>query len=64
MRSFGTNEYGNKDGFKIICQSCGNEAQLVPTHRYSDGDYTNPAEITLEIRCICGNKFGARIHSK
>lgn len=26
MRAFGTEEYGNSDGFKIICNKCGREA--------------------------------------
>lgn len=34
MRAFGTEEYGNNDGFKIICNQCGGEARLVPTHHY------------------------------
>lgn len=34
MRSFGTEEYGNSDGFKIICNKCGREARIIPTHHY------------------------------
>ena len=63
MQSFGTEEYGNKDGFKVICCQCGKEARLVPTHHYKDGEYKHPEKITLELRCACGNKFGATIHS-
>lgn len=63
MQSFGTEEYGNKDGFKVVCCTCGKAARIVPTHYYDDGDYKNPGKITLEIRCVCGNKFGATIHS-
>lgn len=64
MRSFGTEEYGNKDGFKIICNKCGKDGQLIPTHYYEDGEYKNPKKITLEIRCSCGNRFGATIHDR
>ena len=39
MQSFGTEEYGNKNQFKIVCCNCGKEARLVPTHYYEDGDY-------------------------
>ena len=60
MQSFGTEEYGNRDGFKVICRKCGKEARIVPTHHYKDGEF----KITLELRCICGNKFGATIHSE
>lgn len=34
MQSFGTKEYGNKDGFKIMCCNCGKDARIVPTHYY------------------------------
>lgn len=61
MQTFGTEEYGNKDGFKIVCCNCGREARLIPTHFY--GDDLDLKKITLEIRCICGNKYGATIHS-
>ncbi|MBS5368965.1 MAG: hypothetical protein KHY19_05835 [Coprobacillus cateniformis] len=64
MQSFGTEEYGNKNEFKIVCCNCGKEARLVPTHYYEDGDYKNPKKIILELRCVCGNKFGATIHHK
>lgn len=30
MQSFGTEEYGNKNEFKIVCCNCGKEARLVP----------------------------------
>ena len=63
MEAFGTNEYGNKDGFKVICCRCGKEARIIPTHHYKDGEYVNPEKITLELRCTCGNKYGATIHS-
>lgn len=53
MKAFGINEYGNKDGFKIVCCRCGKEAR----------EYKNPEKITLELRCTCGNKYGATIHS-
>ena len=61
MREFGTNEYGNKEGFLIKCNQCGKEARLVPTHHYDDNHKLE--KITLEIRCTCGNKYGATIHS-
>lgn len=32
MYQFGSNEYGNKDGFKVICNKCGREARIVPIH--------------------------------
>ncbi len=41
MRAFETEEYGNKDGFKVICCNCGKEARLVPTHFY---DNKTPAD--------------------
>lgn len=62
MRKFGTEEYGNIEGFKVICCLCGNEADIVPTHYYKDGEYEKPMKITLELRCSCGNKYGATIH--
>ena len=62
MQSFGTEEYGNKDGFKIVCNNCGKEGWVVPTHHYADEEYKNPEKITLEFRCSCGNKYGATIH--
>lgn len=35
MQSFGTEEYGNKEGFTIKCIKCGRgDAILVPTHYY------------------------------
>ena len=49
MQSFGTEEYGNKNEFKIVCCNCGKEARLVPTHYYEDGDYKNPKSIGLTI---------------
>lgn len=62
MKTFGTNEYGNKDGFKIICCKCGNEGWLVPTHHYIDKNDTTHMKITAEFRCSCGNRFGSVIH--
>lgn len=59
MYQFGSNEYGNKDGFKITCQ-CGREARIVPTHYHDNGKL----KIALENRCICGNKYGATIHEE
>ena len=61
MRAFGSEEYGNKDSFKITCSKCGKEAWIVPTHHYKEvGDLE---KITLEFRCVCGNKYGATIHN-
>lgn len=60
MRAFGIEEYGNSDGFKIICNKCGREARIIPTHHYNE--VVELEKITLEFRCICGNKYGATIH--
>ena len=38
MREFGTEEYGNKDGFRVIYNHCDREARIVPTHHYSSND--------------------------
>lgn len=59
MYQFGSNEYGNKGGFKITCQ-CGREARIVPIHCRDN----EKLKITLEIRCVCGNKYGATIHEE
>lgn len=29
MRAFGTDEFGDKNGFKVICQRCGREARVM-----------------------------------
>ena len=52
MQSFGTEEYGNKDGFKVICCQCEKEARLVPTHHYNDGEYKYPEKnhVRIEMR--------------
>ena len=63
MQAFGTEEYGNKNGFKIMCCQCGREVRLIPTHHYKACEGKNPEKITLELRCVCGNKYGATIHS-
>lgn len=60
MRAFGTEEYGNSDGFKIICNKCWREARIIPIHHYKE--VRKLEKITLEFRCICGNKYGATIH--
>ena len=62
MKQFGTNEYGNKDSFKITCCECGNEGWIVPVHVYGK-DHSNP-KIILELRCACGNRYAATIHDK
>lgn len=64
MRAFGTEEYGNKDGFKIICCKCGKEGWLVPTHHIMKQSKDSSLKITLEFRCVCGNRFGATIHEE
>ena len=64
MKQFGVNEYGEKEGFKIVCNHCGKEGWVTRIHHYTDGEYKNPEKITLEFICSCGNKFGATIHSK
>ena len=48
MREFGTDAYGNKDGFKVICNKCGKEARIVPTHHYEEVGKLD--KITLELR--------------
>lgn len=64
MQRFGTNEYGDRDGFTITCNKCGKEARLVPRHIYEDYDFKNPVKIKLEFRCICDNRYGADIHNR
>ena len=49
MQSFGTEEYGNKDGFKVICCQCRKEARLVPTHHYKDGEYKHSGKDHIGI---------------
>lgn len=48
---------------RLYAAGVGKEARIVPTHHYKDGEYKNPEKITLELRCTCGNKYGATIHS-
>ena len=62
MKQFGINEYGNREGFKIVCCKCGKEGWATSTHHYADGEYKNPKKITFEFRCSCGNRYGATIH--
>lgn len=64
IKEFGTEPYGNPNGFKLICCKCGKPAIIVPTHFYETQDTTAPDKITLELRCTCGNKYGATIHTK
>lgn len=71
MKQFGTNEYGNKEGFKIVCCKCGKEGWAVPISHYEhginhceNGKYGNPDKITFEFRCSCGNRYGATIYEK
>lgn len=47
MQAFGTDVYGNKDGFKIICCKCGKEARIIPIHCYGDGEYKIPKKKLL-----------------
>lgn len=63
MKVFGAEEYGSKDGFRVICNRCGREADIVPIHHY-EGTENNLRRITLEIRCTCGNRYGATIHNE
>lgn len=63
MKKFGVKEYGNKDGFKVICNKCGREADITPIHYYKGLD-NNLWKINLEIRCTCGNRYGATIHDE
>ena len=51
MRVFGVEEYGNSDGFKIICNKCGREARIIPIHHYKEVGKLE--KITIEFRCIC-----------
>ena len=55
MRSFGTDEYGNKNGFKVICQRCGREAQVIPTH-YLENGKTIKDVLKENIAIIIGNE--------
>lgn len=59
MRSFGTNEYGDKNSFTIKCNKCGKEAYAIPTHHYTKNALLM---ITFDFSCSCGNKYGATIH--
>ena len=63
MNQFGSDEYGNRDSFKLICQKCGKEGKIVAIHHFGDKLGGNLEKITLEFRCSCGNKYGATIHS-
>lgn len=47
MQSFGTKEYGNKDGFKIMCCNCGKDVRIVPTHYYEGIKMKNISAIWL-----------------
>ena len=60
MRAFGTKGYGNADGFRIICNRCGREARIIPIHHYKELEKFE--KMTLEYRCICGNKYGVTVH--
>lgn len=62
IQSFGTEDYGSKESFSIMCNKCGKEAWAVPTHHYSESINGKLAKITLEFRCSCGNRLGASIH--
>lgn len=59
IQVFGTEEYGNRENFKIVCNKCGKEARIVPIHYYKE---TGLEKIVLEIRHTCLNKYGATIH--
>jgi hypothetical protein len=62
MKTFGTNEYGDRDGFKIICQDCGQEAWLTINSYYEPIEGTELLQMTAEFRCSCGNHFGSTIY--
>lgn len=62
MENFGTKEYGNKEGFTLKCNKCGKKGRIVPI-TYYDKDYIHPTEIVIDLRCECGNKFGATIYN-
>lgn len=65
MKQFGTDEYGNKNGFHIICEKCGKSAWCVPIHHsVHHGDEIILKKITFEFRCSCGNEYGATIHGR
>lgn len=64
MKPFGTKEYGNQHGFRVICNECHKEAWIVPVTYYSSEDVLNPEKIKLELRCSCGNRYGATIYDK
>ena len=61
MQTFGSDEYGNKDGFDITCKLCGKEARIVPISYFERGKYDFPYAIVVELRCSCGNRYGATI---
>lgn len=64
MLQFGSDEYGDRDSFKVVCQKCGKEGRVVATHHYKDiKDNSLEKKITVEMRCSCGNRYGATIHS-
>jgi hypothetical protein len=62
MKEFGTNEYGNKEGFVVMCTNCGRNAKIVPVSQTNEKGKV--VKIILEISCICGNKYGATIYGK
>lgn len=49
MRAFGTEEYGNSDGFNTICNKCGREAQIVPTHHYKEVGKLKKITLNLDV---------------
>lgn len=68
MRQFGTEECGDRNGFKLMCCKCGKEADITTTHHYEEqegyGDF-KVKKITLNFRCYsCGNEFDATIHKR
>lgn len=60
MQPFGIDEYNDRNSFEIKCKKCGrNNARIVPISIIKN----NVTErIVLEIRCICGNIYGATIY--
>lgn len=62
MNSFGTDEYGNKNGFKTICQKCGKEAKIKRILHYDE--HKMITKVTIDMKCDCGNLFGATVYSE
>lgn len=46
----------------LYAKKCGRNANIVPIHYYENKIDEHPEKIDLELRCVCGNKYGATIH--